>query len=159
MKLRRAALTALAMQLTGRQLEGLREQFMAIDADGNGRISKEELAESVAMMAPEQGAEDVRSWVEAVFDAVDTDGSSEIEYTEWVAAALEEGACRSEQAAWAAFRVFDVDGSGAIDHQELAHVLAETPEEIADWLPQFDINGDGVIDFEEFKRVLIGVQA
>mmetsp|Transcript_26851 Transcript_26851/g.72858 ORF Transcript_26851/g.72858 Transcript_26851/m.72858 type:complete len:161 (-) Transcript_26851:47-529(-) len=154
MKVRRAALTALAMQLTGHELETLREQFMAIDADNNGRISKEELARSVAEKAPVQGAEEVQRWVESVFDAVDTDGSQEIEYTEWLSAAQLECAQRCEDTTWAAFRVFDADGDGCIDHEELARVLAQTPEEIADLLPQIDTNGDGVIDFEEFRRLL-----
>jgi len=153
-KLRRAALTALAMQLTGEQLGVLREQFMAIDTDCNGRISKEELARSVAAKAPLQGAEEVQSWVESVFNAIDTDGSSEIEYTEWLSAAQLECAQRSEEDAWAAFRVFDLDGDGRIDQEELARVLAQSPEEAADLLPQIDTNGDGVVDFDEFKRLL-----
>jgi len=156
-RLRRAALTALAMQLTSQQLEGLREEFMLMDSDGNGRISREEFTRSVSLAAPDW-ADEVQCWVESVFDAVDADGSQEIEYTEWMAAALNEEACRCDQAIRAAFRVFDIDGSGGIDHGELARVLRQTPDEIAELLPQFDTNGDGVIDFEEFRRLLAGSQ-
>jgi calcium-dependent protein kinase len=155
-KLRRAALTALAMQLTNKQLQGLREQFLQMDTDGNGRISKEELAMSIAMSAPGGGAaEDVRSFVESVFDSLDTDGSQEIDYTEWLAAALEESLFQSDEALRAAFRIFDTDGDGSIDHHELGRVLAQTPEEIKHCLPEFDANGDGVIDFEEFKGIFL----
>lgn len=152
-KLRRAALTALAMQLTGSQLQGLRAQFMLIDTDCNGRISKEELAMSVAMTLPGGAAQDVWAFVDSVFNSVDTDGSNEIDYTEWVAAALQEGAYRCDEALHAAFRVFDRDGSGGIDQRELSRLLAQSPEEIAKIMPQFDANGDGVIDFEEFKSI------
>lgn len=152
-KLRRAALTAVAMQLTSHQLQHLRAQFMQIDTDGNGRISKEELAMSIALCAPGGNTESVHCFVEMVFDSLDTDGSQEIDYTEWLAAALEEGAYRSEEALRAAFRVFDTDGDGVIDNAELGKLLAESPEEIAALLPQFDANGDGVLDFEEFKNI------
>jgi len=153
-KLRRAALTALAMQLTSRQLSGLREQFLLIDTNGDGRISREELAMSVALSSPGGAAEDVRSFVESIFDSVyENDGLQEIEYTEWLAAALQEGKYRSEEALRAAFRIFDSDGDGNIDVADLGRVLSQTPEEVASLLPDFDSNGDGVIDFDEFKTI------
>jgi len=152
-KLQRAALTALAMQLTSQQLSEHRERFIAMDADGNGRISKEELVESIAKTAP-LCADDVRDWAEKVFDSIDTDGSQEIEYTEWLATAMHENACLSEEAMQAAFRVFDLNGDGRIDPHEFAKVLMQTPQEVAPLLPQFDTDGDGAIDFEEFKGLL-----
>jgi calcium-dependent protein kinase len=152
-KLRRAALTALAMQLTTEELMVHRERFIAVDTDGNGRISKEELVNSIAAASP-MCATEVMRWTESIFDSIDTDGSQEIDYTEWIAAALHEGACRSEEAMRAAFRVFDVDGNGIIDESEFAKVLVQTPQEVACLLSQYDLNGDGVIDFEEFKDIL-----
>merc|ERR1719272_973678 len=152
-KLQRAALTALAMQQTNQQLEDQRELFLAIDSDGNGRISKQELVDSIMATSPLR-QQDVRKWAESVFDSVDTDGSNEIDYTEWLAAVAHTGACRSEETMRAAFRVFDADGDGSIDEAEFARVLLKTPQEVADLLPQFDANGDGVIDFEEFKNLL-----
>lgn len=162
-RLRRAALTALAMQLTNQhldeQLAHQREQFMLIDADGNGRISKQELIDSIAAKSPtcplgKDAMQEVRNWAESVFESIDTDGSKEIDYTEWLAAALHESTCRSEESMRAAFRAFDADGDGRIDEGEFARVLRQSPQEVASLLPQFDSNGDGVIDFEEFKNVL-----
>jgi len=164
-KLRRAALTAVGMQITGQQLEILREQFLLIDADGNGRLSKDELSRAIETLHPDwlngihadSGRHgDLHSWIDAIFDAIDTDGSQEIEYTEWLAAAAHESAV-NDQAALAAFRCFDLDGDGSIDAKELAHVLAQTPEEIDLLLPEVDVNGDGVIDFSEFRRLLSGI--
>jgi calcium-dependent protein kinase len=157
-RLRKAALTAVAFQLPCQQLESLREQFGRIDADGNGRISREEFQLAVASHV-DSCKDGMHTWVEDMFDAIDTDGSEGIEYTEWLAAAISETASRCDQAVHAAFRTFDVDGDGYIDAVELAHVLAQTPEEIVTILPEFDMNGDGVIDFEEFKKVLLGANA
>jgi calcium-dependent protein kinase len=157
-KLRRAALTALAMQLTNHQLdaqfEEQRAQFIAMDSDGNGRISKQELIDSIAAKST-CCAEEVHKWAESVFDSIDTDGSDSIDYTEWLAAAVRESTFRSEEAMRAAFRAFDADGDGRIDECEFARVLMQTTQEVASLLPDFDINGDGVIDFEEFKHLLL----
>jgi calcium-dependent protein kinase len=151
-RLRQAALTAVAMQLPCEVMAGLREQFIGVDTDGNGRISKEELQKSF-------GSEDVNCrWVEEMFDAIDTDGSHEIDYTEWLAAAISENELRSDQAILAAFRSFDADGDGYIDAAELSRIMAQTPEEAVTNLAKFDTNGDGVIDITEFRKVLLGAQ-
>lgn len=153
-KLQRAALTALAMQLTNQQLSDVREQFLYLDSDGNGTISKEELLNKIEAIAP-SSVSDVREWAESVFDSIDTDGSKEIDYTEWVAAAMNESLFRSEEAVRAAFRVFDADGDGRIDTAEFARVLKQSPQEIDTLMPQFDTNGDGVLDFNEFKNLFL----
>jgi len=154
--LRRAVLTALAIQLANQHTADLRAQFLSADGDGNGRISRSELASSIAggAMAAPEGVQDVQAWVESVFDSVDTDGSDEIEYTEWLAAALHEGEVRSDQAIKAAFRVFDVDGSGKISQQEIARVTAQAPADIANLMPQVDLDGDGEVSFEEFRTLI-----
>jgi len=153
--LRRAVLTALAMQATSHQVEELRQQFIQVDADGNGRITRAELAASLSSSKfRTQSGEDVSSWVESIFDSIDTDGSDEIEYTEWLAAAMVEGGYRSEQAVQAAFRVFDIDHSGKVSQQELARVLAREEQDIAHLIPQFDTDGDGELDLEEFTQLL-----
>lgn len=155
-KLRRAALAALATQLTSWQLRDLREQFLLVDANGDGRISKEDLTMSIALSSPGGAAEDVRSWVEAIFDSVFLEGDRHIEYTEWLAAVLQQGQCVSEEAVRAAFRIFDTDGDGYICQGELGQVLAQTPEEVASFFSDFDTNGDGVLDFNEFKGIFAG---
>ena len=53
------------------------------------------------------------------------------------------------------FDKFDVDGSGAIDKDELAKLSEElghplNDEELEEALKDLDLNKDGVVDFSEF---------
>lgn len=56
-------------------------------------------------------------------------------------------------------RVFDVDGNGLIDREELRKVMSSlneslSEEELDAMIKEADINGDGLISFEEFKIMM-----
>lgn len=153
--LRKAVLTAMAMQMAGQKMDDLKKQFLAADGNGDGKLSRQELADAIS--AGSDGyACDVFEWVGSVFDSVDTDGSDSIEYTEWVAAALKEGALRCEEAIVAAFRIFDSDGSGKISQAEFARCLKDGPDELSNIYKEVDSNGDGEIDLDEFRFIILG---
>ena len=59
-----------------------------------------------------------------MFDAVDTDGSGMIEYSEFVVATLGEEVLLSEDKLIMTFKMFDKDGGGTISIDELKEVLA-----------------------------------
>merc|ERR1719335_420026 len=89
-----------------------------------------------------------------VFESVDTDGSGEIEYSEFLAAAMQKSMYASDQAVLAAFRVFDVDGDGRISMQELARIVDTEDLE----MPGGDLaRMDGAIDLQGF-RAMLGLQ-
>jgi calcium-dependent protein kinase len=51
--------------------------------------------------------------------AADTDGSGEIDYTEFLAATIDERVYLREDYLRTAFNMFDKDGSGKIDNEEV----------------------------------------
>merc|ERR1719221_1179741 len=119
--LKRAALTAMATQLTGQEVLKMRKQFTASDTDGNGTVSREELFQAVKADPP-RGVVDVHAWVDDIFDTVDSDGSGEISITEWEAGAIQSLELMSDESIRAAFRVFEIKGGRTISQKELQQI-------------------------------------
>jgi len=161
-KLQQAALTAVAMQLSGSQIHGLREQFQAIDANHDGHISREELEQAMMTMSADSGEEQEIPFgkIKSVFDSVDTDGSGAIDYSEFCAAALKSGQLRCDRAILAAFRVFDADGNGQISKAELGEVMMSQCADTAELdrlLDPWDADGDGQLSLDEFTAMVLSL--
>lgn len=58
-----------------------------------------------------------------MFDAVDTDKSGFIDYSEFVVAAMRADQATSQEKLHAAFKMFDKDNSGTITPDEIREVL------------------------------------
>jgi calcium-dependent protein kinase len=160
-RFKRAAMTALAQQLQEDSIRRLQIVFQTIDADSDGCLSMEELAAGLKQAGVEFAGE-----IHQAFQSVDSDGSGMIDYTEFLAATLDEKQISQEAACWAAFRVFDVDGDGKITKSELVLMLScgsisnladafgTSRDEIEQAINDADLDGDGCIDFDEFRALL-----
>jgi len=139
------------------QISDLRDVFKALDKNGDGFLTLEELRDGI-------NRADIRHKdidLAAVMEGVDSDGSGQIDYTEFLAATLDKRLYLQRDACWAAFSVFDQDGNGLITVDELKQILEDgsmedmldgrTSEEL---LQEVDKNGDGSIDFEEFMDMM-----
>ena len=87
----------------------------------------------------------------------DTDNSGSIDYTEFLAATMDAQTFLRDDYLRTAFDMFDKDGSGKIDKEELISLLNgdglanNVPkEQLEAYIKEVDNNGDGEIDFEEF---------
>ena len=89
---------------------------------------------------------------------VDSDGSGEIDYSEWVVATIDKVRLLSDEKLVQAFTLFDKDESGSISSEEVREVLGvgkNIDEKIwNDIILEVDDNGDGEISFEEFKTMM-----
>jgi calcium-dependent protein kinase len=156
-KLKKVAFQVMVSQLTEIQIGSLREVFNALDENGDGTLTVKEIQEGLHRAGLKNISADLRQSIEDI----DLDGSGSIDYSEFLAAALEKKYFLREDACWNAFSFFDRDRDGHISVEELRQVLnsRNLREEIGEdeldrALAEVDKNGDGVIDFDEFMQMM-----
>merc|ERR1712226_1477458 len=118
-KLKKAALHIIANQLNEDQIKALRETFMSLDGNGDGKLTVNEMKEGIA----KAGLKEIPPDLQQIMEDVDSDGSGVIDYTEFLAATLDRRVYMKEDVCWSAFRVFDRNGDGKISPDELKAVL------------------------------------
>merc|ERR1712226_473733 len=120
-KLKKAALQIIANQLNEDQIKALRETFMSLDGNGDGKLTVNEMKEGIQ----KAGLKEIPPDLQQIMEDVDSDGSGVIDYTEFLAATLDRRVYMKEDVCWSAFRVFDRNGDGKISPDELKAVLGD----------------------------------
>ena len=156
-KLRQAFLTFITSQMMTKELDKtLSQSFRAIDKNGDGRLSREELLDAYKQIMP---VEEAVATVEAIMTNVDVNHSGYIDYSEFILATANYSKLLSKANLEAAFNAFDKDGSGKISAEELKAMLdanCEVSESVwKELIAEADQNGDGEIEFREFSRLLL----
>ena len=121
-KIQQAALTAIAVQSSPDDIKDLKETFMALDKNGDGSLTFEELKSGLGHK------ENAETLIELLKGA-DTDNSGSIEYTEFIAATMDAQVYLRDDYMRTAFDMFDKDGSGKIDKAELVGILSNEDTE------------------------------
>jgi calcium-dependent protein kinase len=158
-KLQKATYAFIVSQLaTKKEKEEMLELFKSLDTDGSGTLSRQELIEGFHNLYVEE-IDDIEAEVDKIMHQVDTDGSGEIDYSEFVAASMNRSKLLSKERLEAAFKTFDIDGSGTISADELKAILgkhhAYEDEIWQEIIKEVDQNGDGVIDLREFSEMML----
>lgn len=155
-KLKKEALKVIALNLPPAEIEGLKEMFAAMDADGSGTITADELREGLKT----KGSLIPDADLQRLLQAADLSGDGKIGYEEFLAATMHLGKLANEENLHAAFEHFDADGSGFITREELEGALKEhgtgaaLAEHIKTILAEVDKDNDGRIDYEEFCAMM-----
>merc|ERR1719495_334708 len=134
------------------------------DVDGDGKITKQEVAQGMNKCGRSFTKEDI----EILFLLADKDGDGQIDFTEFALILIPTAPERisklkkkytTKAAVQAAFKSFDTNNDGAIDSKELANGLKNsgiclTDQEIETIFAVADIDGDGQICSAEFGQLL-----
>jgi len=123
-----ATLTFIGSQLLSKaEREELATVFKKIDLNGDGKLSKDEIRDGYALHYGRQISD---KEIDFMFDAVDTDQSGYIDYTEFVVASANEKALLSTERLTSAFKMFDKDNSGTITPDEIKKVLSSAENKL-----------------------------
>jgi len=151
-------LTYRLRRLSGRRL------FDQVDVDGTGEIDQYELKTCMLRLGMKCTDDEIKD----MMSEVDVDGSGTVAWPEflWMMAKFGENVNIESQFTdqklfelKAAFRMYDADGSGDIDCDELESVLTTlgqkpTKKEVEDMIAVVDADDSGTIDWKEFLYLM-----
>jgi len=144
----KVVLMLVAHQAKQTQIETMRAAFLALDKDGNGTLSKQELKAGLKSMGQTMS----EAHFEEMYHWLDSNENSTLDYSEWLCATMEPSIIAAESSIRELFDYFDSDADGELSREELCRVTGA--EEAKGILEQHDTSKDGFIDFHEFKTMV-----
>ncbi|WOL00545.1 hypothetical protein Cni_G09258 [Canna indica] len=131
----------------------LQRVFDKFDFNGDGKISAAELASVIESLGGQTPSVEE---LDRMMREVDADGDGFISFAEFVELNTPPAV---EEDLRLAFAFFDIDRSGSISADELAHVLQGIGEgaslaQCRRMIDGVDLDGDGLVSFEEFKVMM-----
>ncbi len=150
-KFKQMVMGAVAFTLSPTQIADLRDEFQSIDTDRSGTISMKELRKSMATIKGKVGEDES---IMSQFHNMDVSDDTEINYNEFVAAAMVQRIAIDEERLHLAFETLDIDGTGYLDYEGIKRAVGQgmPDEEVTAMLTQIDEDGDGKIDYKEFMH-------
>lgn len=141
-------------------IEELRRVFQMFDKNGDGRITKAEMNDSLEKMGIVIDSGELSQMIDKV--DVNGDGCVDIdEFSTLYQTIMKER--NEDEDMKEAFNVFDQNGDGFITVEELNSVLASLglkqgrgAEDCKRMITKVDEDGDGRVDFDEFKQMMRG---
>ncbi|KNC75266.1 hypothetical protein SARC_12204 [Sphaeroforma arctica JP610] len=140
-------------------IEVFKDAFNIFDRDGDGSISANELDLVFRALGQVLTAQELKILVAEA----DLNGDGVISIDEFIgmmARRIVHTKGEKEENIKRVFEIFDRDGSGKIDRNELAYVLNEvldqdcSEEQIEQIIKEADLEGDGEINYQEFNNYL-----
>ncbi|TKY48333.1 Calmodulin protein 5 [Spatholobus suberectus] len=138
----------------------LKRVFQMFDRNGDGRITKKELNDSLENLGIFIPDKELAQMIEKI--DVNGDGCVDIdEFGELYQNIMDER--DEEEDMREAFNVFDQNGDGFITVEELRTVLSSlglkqgrTVEDCKKMIMKVDVDGDGMVDYNEFRQMMKG---
>ena len=139
----------MATAMTPEKEAEYREAFALFDKNGDGTITVVELGTVMRNL----GNNPTDSELQDMINEVDADGNGTLEFDEFcnlMARQMKE--TNQEEELKQRFKLFDKDGNGFVDREELRDVMQQlgeklSEEDIEEMIQDADKNGDGMIDY------------
>ena len=148
-KFKQVILTFIASRLSSEESDKIRNIFCCIDESQKGFITYEDFSNYLINECN----------IKKAFRSVDIDQNNAIDYTEFLAANIEEAIYLKEEKLKEAFRQFDLDDIGYIKKDDIIRVLKldnlEDKDKIANKIiEENDFDKDGKINFTDFTTAM-----
>eukprot|EP00040_Diaphanoeca_grandis_P033459 m.205158 g.205158 ORF g.205158 m.205158 type:complete len:661 (-) comp32906_c4_seq2:26-2008(-) len=155
--LKRTCLQVTAHYLEASDIKQLAEQFNSIDADNNGTIEFSEFYNSLAGVLK---AKNENSDVLTSFLTIDQDKSFRLQFSEFLAAAVDAQQTLTRDAMFTSFRALDLNHDGIITSEEIMAALGTNfnADDVKKMIAECDLDRNGTIDKREFRAAISGIK-
>jgi calmodulin len=134
-----------------------KEAFEMFDRDKDGLIISKELGSILKALGHECNELEIAAMIEDV----DSDLDKKINFDEFILIMNKRSTeVDIEEELMEAFKIFDKDGNGRLESNELKHIMLTlgeklTDEEIAEMISEADSKGLGYIDYKDFVKLML----
>jgi Ca2+-binding EF-hand superfamily protein len=150
--LKQATLSLIATVLMeSEQKDKLNEVFLALDVDGDGKLSKDDMRYGFAEFCGEHVKE---TDLKKLFWRLDHNECRFIEYSEFIIGACDKTGMLGSESLQQAFSMLDTDNDGFVSAHDFRNVLPECDDTVERIISKVDFDGDGMISFGEFLSMI-----
>ena len=158
-KFKQAILTFIASRLSSEDSDKIRNIFCSIDESHKGFITYEDFSNYLINECNIDEISNKQNEIKKAFRSVDIDQNNAIDYTEFLAANIDETIYLKEEKLKEAFRQFDLEDVGYIQKSDIIRVLKldnlEDKDKIANKIiEENDFDKDGKINFTDFTTAM-----
>ena len=158
-KFKQAILTFIASRLSSEESDKIRNIFCSIDESQKGFITYEDFSNYLINECNIDEFSDKQNEIKKAFKSVDIDQNNAIDYTEFLAANIDDNIYLKEEKLKEAFRKFDLEDVGYIKKEDIIRVLKldnlEDKDKIANKIiEENDFDKDGKINFNDFMTAM-----
>ena len=131
--------------------------FDKYDYNKDGIVNSSELANILKAIDIDASSQEIKE----ILEEIELEENGEIDFDSFINIVnRREKYVDTEEEVLNAFKIFDKEGNGLININELKHIMLTVGKnlsepEINDMLKEADIDGDGYINYEEFVRSLM----
>ncbi|CAD8181434.1 unnamed protein product [Paramecium pentaurelia] len=148
-----AVLSYIACQMTSQQEQDeLVKTFQTLDQDKNGILSKDELIEGYTLVLKDKDL--AIKEVNKILQIVDLNQSGQVDFSEFLMAAMNQEKLVSLERVKAAFKIFDANDDGKISKEELENMIGSIDEELWQQILT-ECKAEGEITEKEFIEILL----
>ena len=136
--------------------EELLDAFQALDEDGNGILTKDELVKGMRWsysgykkIYPQSTEKDIEFMVDEVVKKIDVNHSGQVDFTEFVVASINQSLLLKKEKIAQAFEMIDLDGDGQIDKKELKLAMGGInldEDDCENIIREYDLDNNGKVN-------------
>lgn len=159
-RFKREALKVVLRMLDEKEIKRLRDAFRLIDTGNTGTITVPELTQAMKDL----GYKETEHQISDLVNDMAYQGKQEINYTEFIAAMINEKRILTKEKLWAVFQHFDTDSTSFITKENLVQAMARSgrklqDEDLNEMMKEIETKHEGKISFEEFCQMMMDDRA